>query len=117
MEKTRFEFILKIDDNVICQRYFLTNGGEFYGSHELDVYLNKFCNDFIEELKIKNNKFRQNFSEYGEHYSIELKCGDVVCYLQTIPGYHYHPSVRYNVDIRPKLKELLKDLKELVLTE
>lgn len=113
MENKKFEFTLKIDHNIICQRYFRIECDE-PNTSSLNGYMDGFCDDFMEELKLKNAKHPRINDEYGEHYTIEVTSEDGVYFQRALPAYQFHPSVRYNVDIRPKIKQLLKDLTSLL---
>ena len=52
-----------------------------------------------------------------EHFLMEIKLGDDVFIQRIFPAYHYHPKVRYTVDIRPRLKTILSDLTDILSTE
>jgi hypothetical protein len=48
--------------------------------------------------------------EKEEYFLLEIKQDDNVFISRIFPAYFYHPKVRYTVDIRPKLKDMLSAL-------
>jgi hypothetical protein len=127
---TKFEFLLTLDGNIICQRYFNVKDYVEQARRSLDLhyYIKNICEDISEDLKIKSSNYlceNQNFilnSEnvedlndgQKEHFLMEIKLGDDVFISRIFPAYYYHPKVRYTVDIRPKLKTILADLTDIL---
>lgn len=130
---TKFEFILTLEGNIICQRYFNVKDhvNQARRSMDLHYYLKNICDDISEDLKIKSSNYlceNQNYflsSEYvedspekdREHFLLEIKLEDEVFIQRIFPAYYYHPKVRYTVDIRPKLKTILSDLTDILSSE
>ena len=130
---TKFEFVLTLEGNIICQRYFNVKDhvDQARRSMDLHYYLKNICEDISEDLKIKSSNYlceNQNYflsSDYvedspekdREHFLLEIKLEDDVFIQRIFPAYYYHPKVRYTVDIRPKLKIILSDLTDILSSE
>ena len=130
---TKFEFILTLEGNIICHRYFNVKDhvDQARRSMDLHYYLKNICEDISEDLKIKSSNYlceNQNYflsSDYvedspekdREHFLLEIKLEDEVFIQRIFPAYYYHPKVRYTVDIRPKLKRILSDLTDILSSE
>ena len=130
---TKFEFLLTLDGNIICQRFFNVKDHVDQASRSMDLhyYVKNICDDISEDLKIKSSNYlceNANFflsSDYvedsnekdREHFLLEIKLGDDVFIQRIFPAFYYHPKVRYTVDIRPKLKRILSDLTDILSSE
>lgn len=130
---TKFEFLLSLEGNIVCQRYFnvkdhVQNSRRSLNLHE---YIKNICEEISHDLKIKSSNYlceNQNFflnSEVveetkvaeKEEFLLEIKMGDDVFIQRIFPAYYYHPKVRYTVDIRPKLRKILSDLTDILSSE
>ncbi|MEN9445834.1 MAG: hypothetical protein RL728_346 [Bacteroidota bacterium] len=129
-EQNKFEFLLTLDGNIICQRFF--NVRDFNPvtrkSMELHYEVKNICEEISEDLKIKsseylienqgffmNNDFVEDPKEAEEQYFLlQIKQGDDVFIQRIFAAHYYHPKVRYAVDIRPKLRRILADLTEVL---
>ena len=130
---TKFEFLLTLDGNIICQRFFIVKDhvDQARRSMDLHYYVKNICDDIAEDLKIKSSNYlceNANFflsSDYvedsnekdREHFLLEIKLNENVFIQRIFPAYYYHPKVRYTVDIRPKLKRILSDLTDILSSE
>jgi hypothetical protein len=130
---TKFEFLLTLEGNIICQRYFNVREHNIDARRSMDLhyYVKNICEEISEDLKIKSSDYlceNQNYflsSDYvedsnekdREHFLLEIKLGDDVFIQRIFPAYYYHPKVRYTVDIRPKLKRILSDLTDILSSE
>ncbi len=129
-EQNKFEFLLTLDGNIICQRFF--NVRDYNPvtrkSMELHCEVKNICEEISEDLKIKsseylienqgffmNNDFVEDPKEAEEQYFLlQIKQGDDVFIQRIFAAHYYHPKVRYAVDIRPKLRRILADLTEVL---
>ena len=130
---TKFEFLLTLEGNIICQRFFNVKDHIEQAKRSMDLhyYVKNICDDISEDLKIKSSNYlceNANFflsSDYveesnekdKEHFLMEIKLGEDVFIQRIFPAYYYHPKVRYTVDIRPKLKRILSDLTDILSSE
>lgn len=130
---TKFEFLLTLEGNIVCQRYFNVKDHVSQSRRSMDLhdYVKNICEEISEDLKIKSSNYlceNQNFflnSEVvedtkvaeKEEFLLEIKLGDDVFISRIFPAYYYHPKVRYTVDIRPKLKRILSELTDILSSE
>jgi hypothetical protein len=129
-ESTKLEFLLTLNDNIVVQRFFNVRGFVHKSKNSLDLY--GYMNDVVDslhyDLKMKtvvyllDNKesiihdpsvMETSFTEGPEVFNLVIRYGDqVICHRQ-IDAKLYPPKVRYTVDIRPFLKEVLKELTDI----
>jgi hypothetical protein len=130
---TKFEFLLTLEGNIICQRFFNVKDHVYESRRSMDLhyYVKNICNEISEDLKIKSSDFlceNQNYFQSSdsveesenkekEHFLVQIKVGDDVFIQRIFPAYYYHPKVRYTVDIRPNLKRFLLDLTDILSSE
>lgn len=127
---TKFEFLLTLGGNIICQRFFNVKNynPDAMNSLEIYTYVKNISDDISEDLKIKTCDFlveNQNYfsnsedveeqaEDVKEDFLLELKLDNRVFIQRVFPAYYYHPKVRYSVDIRPKLKKILSTLTDIL---
>jgi len=127
---TKFEFLLTLDGNIVCQRYFNVKGHnpQARSSMDLHYYVKNISEEISEDLKIKTSDYlceNQNYflnlesveepeDNKKEEFLIEIKLNEDVFIQRIFPAYYFHPKVRYTVDIRPKLKRILSDLTDIL---
>lgn len=132
-DATKFEFLLTLEGNIICQRYFnvKNHNPNARRSMELHYYVKEISEQISEDLKIKSSDYlceNQNYflnsenveeveEKNNEHFLLEIKIGDDVFIQRIFPAYYYHPKVRYTVDIRPRLKKILSELTDILSYE
>lgn len=129
-DSTKMEFLLTLNDNIVVQRFFNVRGYNPKAKNSLELY--EFIKAFREELhyylkmktvvymmdnrsSIEENPEVMNtsFTEGPENFNIFVKVGDqTICHRQ-LDGKLYPPKVRYTVDVRPFLKELLRELTDI----
>jgi hypothetical protein len=133
LDITKFEFLLSLDGNIICQRFFNVKDHNPIARRSMDLhyYIKNICEDISEDLKIKssnylceNQNYILNFESVEdskinekEEFLLEIKIGEDVFIQRMFPAYYYHPKVRYSVDIRPRLKTILTDLTDILSSE
>ena len=132
-EITKFEFLLSLGGNIVCQRFFNVKDHVEQARRSMDLhyYVKNICEEISEDLKMKTSDYlceNQNYflnSEFvedenekeKEHFLLEIKLGDDEFISRIFPAYFFHPKVRYTVDIRPKLKRVLSDLTDILSSE
>jgi hypothetical protein len=130
---TKFEFLLSLEGNIVCQRFFNVKDHvpQARRSMDLHYYVKNICDDISEDLKMKTSDYlceNQNYflntefvedenEKEKEHFLLEIKLGDDVFISRIFPAYFFHPKVRYTVDIRPNLKRILSDLTDILSSE
>jgi len=129
-EITKFEFLLTLEGNIICQRFFNVKDHNPKSRRSMDLheYVKEISYKISEDLKVKSSDYlceNQNYflnsdnveettEKVEEHFLLQIKLGDDVFIQRMFPAHYYHPKVRYTVDIRPRLKEILSDLTEIL---
>lgn len=130
---TKFEFLLSLENNIVCQRFFNVKDHVVESKNSMDLYyyVKNICDEISEDLKYKTSDYlgdNQNYflnlenveddsEEKKEHFLLEIKLNDDVFISRIFPAYVFHPKVRYTVDIRPKLKRILSDLTDILSAE
>jgi len=123
---TKFEFLLKLENNIVIQRFFNVIGHYPSSKTSMDLYecVTEICEEIATDLKDKtleimniNDDFvspeqrEEEIKNYKEeNFILEIKQGDRVFISRIFPAHIYHPKVRYAVDIRPKVRKILGDL-------
>jgi hypothetical protein len=127
---TKFEFLLTLDGNIVCQRFFnvKNHNPQSRKSMDLHYYVKNIAEEISEDLKIKTSDYlceNQNYflnfdsveeqeDDKKEDFLIEIKLNDDVFIQRIFPANYFHPKVRYTVDIRPKLRRILSDLTDIL---
>ena len=114
------EFLLKLEDNIVCQRFFSVRNFNELATHSLDLHysVTYIVEDIIHQLKLKtlfllDSDYKENSTELEqkeEHFTITIKKGKNVIYVRNFRADLYPPKVRYTVDIRPQISSILRDL-------
>ena len=132
-EQNKFEFLLTLDNNIICQRFFNVHDYNPVSRRSMDLhyYIQDICVEISEDLKIKSSNYlveNQNYilnSTYVEdpketeeqYFLLQLKQGNDVFIERIFLASVFHPKVRYSVDIRPNLRRILSDLTDIMSRE
>lgn len=130
---TKFEFLLTLEGNIICQRFFNVREHNPKSRRSMDLhdYVKEISNEIFDDLKIKTSDYLYENREYfyglnnvevtdleeKEHFLLQIKIGDEVFISRVFPAYFFHPKVRYTVDIRPNLKRYLSYLTDILSSE
>ena len=129
-ESVKLEFLLTLNENIVVQRFFNVKGynPKAKNSLELYEYVKSIKDELQYYLKMKtviymmDNKesiihdpsiMETSFTEGPEIFNIYVKIGDTTICHRIFDGKIYPPKVRYTVDVRPYLKEMLKDLTDI----
>jgi len=129
-ETTKLEFLMKVNDNIIVQRFF--NVRDFNpnakNSLELYEYLKHFKSILEWELKMKScvymldnsyeimsnpSVMETSYTDGPESFNIFIKNGDTTICHRQMDAKVFPPKIRYTVDIRPHIKSLLSDLTDI----
>ena len=132
-EQNKFEFLLTLDNNIICQRFFNVHDYNPVSRRSMDLhyYVQDICVEISEDLKIKSSNYlveNQNYilnSTYVEdpketeeqYFLLQVKQGNDVFIERIFLASVFHPKVRYSVDIRPNLRRILSDLTDIMSRE
>ncbi len=129
-EITKLEFLLTLNDNIVVQRFFNVKGYNPKAKNSMDLY--EFMKDVSEtlqyDLKMKtlvymiDNKeaimhdpqvMETSFTDGPEIFNLFIKLGEQTICHRTFDGKMFPPKVRYTVDVRPYLKEILRTLTDI----
>ena len=124
---TKFEFVLKLNDNIVVQRYFNVKGfnKKTLKSVELTEEVGTVVNELTDMLKIKtcdymSNNYSQFLNEKVEdtedsnYFTLAIRKDDKDVVVRYFEGSYYPPKVRYTVDIRPSLRRILKNFTDIL---
>jgi hypothetical protein len=133
-EATKLEFLMKVNDNIIIQRFF--NVREFNpnakNSLELYDFIRGFSEIVQEELKAKTCGYmlehineiivnpdilNTSIIDGPEYFNIYIKQNDVTICHRQFNAKIYPPKIRYTVDVRPHIKNLLMLLTDIFSTK
>ena len=129
-ESTKMEFLLTLNENIVVQRFFNVKGYVPKAKNSLELY--EFIKSLKDELqyylKMKtvvymlDNKdaiiedpaiMETSFTDEPEYFNIYVKLGDTTLCHRQFDGKMFPPKVRYTVDVRPFLKEVLRELTDI----
>jgi hypothetical protein len=124
------EFLLTLNDNIVVQRFFNVRGynPKAKNSVELYEYIKGLKEDLDYYLKMKtviymmDNKesiihdpkiMETSFTEGPEIFNLYVKVGEQTICQRIFDGKKFPPKVRYTVDVRPFLKDVLRELTDI----
>ena len=130
MDSTKMEFLLTLNDNIVVQRFFNVRGFNPKAKNSVDLY--EYIKALKEELqyylKMKTVVYMMDnrdsisydpkvmdtsFTDGPEIFNLFVKVGEqTICHRQ-FDGKLFPPKVRYTVDVRPFLKNVLRDLTDI----
>ena len=129
-DSTKMEFLLTLNDNIVVQRFFNVRGYNPKAKNSMELY------DFVKRLKdeleynlkmktvvyMMDNKdsivsdpsiMDTSFTEGSEQFNIYIKIGEQTICHRYFDGKVFPPKVRYTVDVRPFLKDVLRELTDI----
>jgi hypothetical protein len=129
-DSTKMEFLLTLNDNIVVQRFFNVRGYnpqaknsiEFYEfikslKEELEYYLKMktvvYMMDNMEAIMHDPKIMETSFTEDAEIFNIYVKVNDQTICHRIFDGKKFPPKVRYTVDVRPYLKDVLRELTDI----
>ncbi len=127
---TKMEFLIKLNDNIVVQRFFnvkgynetARNSMELYEymkmvSAYIEGYLKDKSLDYMNENAnlIMNDPSVMNTSKTDgpEWFYLFIKMGEQTICHRGFDAKVYPPKARYTVDIRPEIKTILKSLTDI----
>jgi hypothetical protein len=129
-DSTKMEFLLTLNDNIVVQRFFNVRGFnpraknsvdlyEYIKSlkEELQYYLKMktviYMMDNQETIKYDPKVMETSFTDEPEIFNIFVKVGEQTICHRVFDGKLFPPKVRYTVDVRPFLKDVLRELTDI----
>ncbi|NBO23354.1 hypothetical protein EBU94_08480 [bacterium] len=129
-DSTKMEFLLTLNENIVVQRYYNVRGYNPEAKNSLEFY--EFIKSVKESLEyylkmktvvyMMDNKeaivhdpkiMETSQTEGPEYFNIYVKLGEQTLCHRIFDGKKYPPKVRYTVDVRPFLKDILKELTDI----
>ena len=129
-EAVKLEFLMMVNDNIIVQRFFNVRDFNPKAKSSLDLYqlIKDFSRDIEYQLKMKSVVYMMDnmdeiitnptvldtsYTDGPEYINIFVKQGDMTICHRQFNAKVYPPKVRYTVDVRPHLKNLLMSLTDI----
>jgi hypothetical protein len=129
-DSIKMEFLLTLNDNIVVQRYYNVRGYNPEAKNSLEFY--EFIKSVKESLQyylkmktvvymmdnkesiIHDPKIMETSQTDGpEVFNIYVKLGEQTLCHRIFDGKKFPPKVRYTVDVRPFLKDILKELTDI----
>ena len=129
-ESTKMVFLLTLNDNIVGQRFFNVRGynpnsknsSELYSyvkslQDELEYYLKMktviYMLDYQDSIVNDPAVMDTSFTDGPEDFNIFIKLGEQTICHRVFNGKLFPPKVRYTVDVRPIIKDVLKSLTDI----
>jgi len=129
-DSTKMEFLLTLNDNIVVQRFFNVRGFNPRAKNSVDLY--EYIKMLKEELQyylkmktiiyMMDNQESINydpkvmdtsFTDEPEIFNIFVKVGEQTICHRVFDGKLFPPKVRYTVDVRPFLKDVLRGCSDI----
>lgn len=129
-EITKLEFLLTLNDNIIVQRFFNIKGFNPKARNSYEMYdFISYVKDILSyDLKMKTviymmdnkdaimhdpNVMSTSYTDDAEYFNLYVKLGEQTICHRIFDGKMFPPKVRYTVDVRPFLKEILRGFTDI----
>ena len=128
---TKVEFLITLNDNFVVQRFFNVKGYNEKSENSVDLYdYVKYLSETL-QTKLRNkcmvymldNRYQieedpsileTSNTDGPEIFNIILKVGNKTICHRIIDAKLYPPKVRYTLDIRPDIKNILRELTDIL---
>lgn len=134
MDVTKMEFLVKLNDNIVIQRFFNVRdyNEEARSSLELNDVMVKICNYVEYQLWVKSHEYMSENADMimndpnvmntsktngPEWFNLSVKLGEQTIYQRGFDAKPYPPKARYTLDIRPEVKNILSLLTDVFSDE
>jgi hypothetical protein len=124
------EFLLTLNENIVVQRFFNVRGYNPKARLSVDLYeymydVKEVLHNYLrmktvvymldnkEAIEHDPNIMNTSFTDGDENFHIYVKIGDETICHRIFDGKLYPPKVRYTVDVRPYLKDVLSNLTDI----
>ena len=129
-DSVKLEFLMMVNDNIIVQRFFNVREFNSEAKNSLELYdlLREFKDDIQTQLSLKTVTYMTDnlyeiinnpaildtsYIDGPEYFNIFIKQNDVTICHRQVDAKVYPPKIRYTVDVRPHLKNLLMNLTDI----
>jgi hypothetical protein len=128
---TKVEFLITLNNNFVVQRFFNVKGYNEKNENSVDLYeYIKYLSESL-QTKLRNkcmvymldNRYQieedpsileTSNTDGPEIFNIILKVGNKTICHRIIDAKLYPPKVRYTLDIRPDIKNILRELTDIL---
>jgi len=127
---TKLEFVLKLNDNIVVQRFFNVKNFNSESSNSIELYeyikelgmmlqermkykTHDYLNDNLFQLMVDPTVIETSNTDEDEYFYLMVNQGDQTICQRSWNAKLYPPKVRYTVDIRPEIKNILKSLSDI----
>ncbi len=131
---TKVEFLLMCNDNIVVQRFFNVRGfnKNAHKSEEFYDHVDRLARELKYNLKMRSiiymldNQYEisenpellnTSITDGSENFNLIINVGDMTICHRQFDAKPYPPKVRYTVDLRPKLKSIMKDFTDILSGE
>jgi hypothetical protein len=125
-QEERFEFLLRINGNIVCQRLFPIRGYNVKSNNSLELFnmANECVNIIKSDMESKTRDYlwkyynpyepqkleeidRRNIYEKIDNFQFEVRVDKKTIVKREFSGNPYPPKVRYQADIRDIVHEII----------
>ena len=123
----KFEFILRINENIVCQRYFNIRGYNNTAKDSMDLkweleeivskiqsYLKEKSEDFLwvnyNPYRMKNSVVREEKKEGEDYFTFEIRVDGKIIIVERFTAMDYPPKVRYSVNVKSLIPEVISKI-------
>lgn len=126
----KMEFLLTLNENIVVQRFY--NVRNYNPKARRSVQLHELMKDIentlVDDLKMKTVMYMMDNQDAifldpdlmntsntdgPENFNMYVKISDETIFHRIFDGKMFPPKVRYTVDVRPSLKNILKGLTDI----
>jgi len=129
-DTTKVEFLLTCNENIVVQRFFNVRGFNetAHKSEEFYDYIKSLCKNLQYDLRMRSvvymldNQYEimnnpdilnTSITDGPENFNLYIKVENTTICHRIFDAKIYPPKVRYTVDLRPKLKNILNGLTDI----
>ena len=129
-DQVKMEFLLTLNENIVVQRFFNVRGYNPKARLSTDLYeymyiVKEVLHNYLrmktvvymldnkDAIAYDANVMNTSFTDGPENFHLYVKIGDETICHRIFDGKLYPPKVRYTVDVRPYLKDILSNLTDI----
>ena len=126
----KMEFLLTLNENIVVQRFYNVRNYNPNAGRSVDLvyFMRQVEEDLVQDLKMKTVMYMMDNQESiyldpevlntsntdgPENFHMYVKLGEEKIFHRIFDGKLFPPKVRYTVDVRPSLKNILKGLTDI----
>ena len=129
-DQVKMEFLLTLNENIVVQRFFNVRGYNPKARVSTDLYeymysVKEVLHNYLrmktvvymldnqDAIAYDASVMNTSFTDGPENFHLYVKIGDETICHRIFDGKLYPPKVRYTVDVRPYLKDILSNLTDI----